>query len=165
MKKIILFIFLFILCSSVYADTRYAINKFSNMMRFTPEGGIAYLHTAGEVISKGMLVDVNSSGKVIKIVKDSPDPIGAAYTSCVTNESVWIVYQGVADCLFTAGGSTAGMLARGFVAAESGFITGYVTAEPIPVNPFSDAKHFFEIGHVLQSRTGTGLAKVQLHFN
>ena len=38
-------------------------------------------------------------------------------------------------------------------------------SDALPASPFTDSKHFYEIGHVIEARTGAGLASVVLHFN
>jgi len=45
------------------------------------------------------------------------------------------------------------------------YIDGQAKSEAVPTSPFATDKHFSEIGHVLESRTGEGLAKVYLDFN
>jgi hypothetical protein len=58
-----------------------------------------------------------------------------------------------------------GYLARTGLAADTGEVAGQALSEALPESPFTDAKHFCEIGHCLESRTGAGLALVNLHFN
>lgn len=76
----------------------------------------------------------------------------------------WVVISGIAEVLFI-GNTVTGYLARTFLSSEAGYITGYAVAEALPTPPFDTDKHFCEIGHVLTTRTGAGLAKVVLHFN
>ena len=49
--------------------------------------------------------------------------------------------------------------------SDTGEISGQALNEAVPTSPFATDKHFCEIGHVLETRTGAGLAKVNLHFN
>lgn len=102
---------------------------------------------------------------VAKIVKNEPDPIGVFYESGVADGAeAWIVVAGIADVYFI-GNTTRGHLARGFITADAGYVIGQALSEAIPTSPFATDKHFYEIGHVLESRTGAGLAKCVLHFN
>jgi len=52
-----------------------------------------------------------------------------------------------------------------FTADGESYVTGQALSEELPASPFTDAKHFYEIGHVIEARTGAGLASVILHFN
>jgi len=42
---------------------------------------------------------------------------------------------------------------------------GNAIAGAFPTSPFATDKHFQELGHSMQSRTGAGLARVNLRFN
>jgi hypothetical protein len=135
----------------------------------TPDGGIAVklINGTGAVSVKGYVVRASSAANntVILAVIDVPDAIGVFYESGVpAGAEAWIVISGIADVYFV-GNTTRGHLARTFVAGEGSYATGQALSEAVPSNPFSDAKHFCEIGHILESRTGAGLAKVVLHFN
>jgi hypothetical protein len=140
-------------------------------VRLTPEGGIAVKMTnktggvsvKGEVVSVYSATAVNSSVK--KIVVDEPAPIGVFYESGVADGSeVWVIVSGIADVYFI-GNTTRGHLARGFITGDAGYVAGQVLSEAVPSSPFATDKHFYEIGHVIESRTGAGLAKCILHFN
>lgn len=149
---------------------RNAKQQSSNQrIKFTPEGGLAVLMTnkTGGVSVKGEVVTSSSTtdNAVAKIVVDVPNPIGVFYDSGAADGSeAWIVISGIADVYFI-GNTTHGFIARGFLAADAGYVAGQVMAEAYPVAPFASDKHFYEIGHVLTSRTGAGLAKCVLHFN
>ena len=140
--------------------------------RLTPEGGVAVKMTnkTGGASVKGEVVTVYSSTSidkaVSKIVVDIPAPIGAFYESGVADGSeVWVVISGIADVYFV-GNTTRGHLARGFLTADGGsYVLGQALSEAVPSSPFASDKHFYEIGHVLESRTGAGLSKCVLHFN
>lgn len=142
----------------------------SDNTKITPEGGLAVKLTnktgadsvKGEVVEPG--VSVNNS--VAKIVVNVPDPFGVFYESGVADGAeAWVVVSGIADVYFV-GNTTRGHFARGFLTADgASYVTGQALSEALPTSPFSDAKHFYEIGHVLESRTGAGLAKCVLHFN
>ena len=135
----------------------------------TPDGGIAVLLTnkTGAPSVKGEVVTVNTtvSSAVEKIVVDNPNPIGVFYESDVADGlGAWVVVSGIADAYFV-GDTAPGHIARGFLGGDSGYVVGQVMSEVYPVAPFASDKHFYEIGHVLESRVGPGLAKVVLHFN
>jgi len=94
-----------------------------------------------------------------------PDCIGVFYDSGIADGSeAWIVISGIADIYFW-GSTTRGHLARTGLAANTGEISGQALSEDIPTSPFATDKHFCEIGHVLESKTGARLAKCVLHFN
>jgi hypothetical protein len=139
---------------------------------FSPEGGLMVKLTnkTGGASVKGEVVKIYEAGAVnnavAKIVKDEPDPIGVFYESGIADGAeAWIVVAGIADVYFV-GNTTRGHLARGFLTADgASYVTGQALSEAIPTSPFASDKHFYEIGHVLESRTGAGLAKVAMHFN
>ena len=141
----------------------------SGKVWFTTTGGVAVKLTnktggdsvKGEVVTPSSTVD----NAVSKIVVDVPDPIGVFYESGIADGSeAWVVVAGIADVYFI-GSTTRGYIARGFLAADAGYVIGQAMAEIYPTSPFSVDKHFYEIGHVLESRVGAGLAKCVLHFN
>jgi len=138
--------------------------------KLTADGGLAVLLTnkTGGASVKGEVVGSSSSTNlaVAKIVKDVPDPIGVFYESGIADGSkAWIVVSGVAYVYFV-GNATRGHIARGFLTADgASYVTGQAMSEAVPSSPFNVDKHFYEIGHVLESRTGAGLARVVLHFN
>jgi hypothetical protein len=130
------------------------------MVRLTNKTGAASVK--GEVVTTGAAVN----NSVTKIIVDVPNPIGVFYESGVADGSeAWVVVAGIADVYFI-GSTTRGHLARGFLAADgAGYVTGRALSEAVPTSPFASDKHFYEIGHVLESRIGAGLAKCILHFN
>ncbi|MEI6207291.1 MAG: hypothetical protein WCP20_10945 [Desulfuromonadales bacterium] len=137
--------------------------------KITPEGGVAVRLTnkTGATSVKGTIVTVSSTtnNAVAKITVDIPTPIGAIYEDGIADGSeVWVVVSGIADVYFI-GSTTRGMLARGFVTGDAGYVSGEALAENAPTSPFATDKHFYEIGHILESRTGAGLAKIIMHFN
>lgn len=142
----------------------------NDKVMFTPTGGIAVKLTNKTTAAsvKGEVVHSNSgqNNSVIKAVKDVPDPIGVFYESGVADgQEAWVVVSGIAEVYFV-GDTTRGHLARGFLTADgASYVSGQALSEAVPSSPFSDDKHFYEIGHVLESRTGEGLAKCILHFN
>lgn len=142
----------------------------TSKVRLTPEGGLAVLLTnkTGGASVKGELVTsyALTDNAVSKIVVDVPNPIGCFYESGIADGSeAWIVIAGIAEIYFV-GNTTRGHIARGFLTADgASYVIGQALSEAIPGSPFSVDKHFYEIGHVLESRVGAGLAKVVMHFN
>lgn len=137
---------------------------------FTPEGGLAVKLTnrTGGASFKGQMVHVSSSydNAVTAAVVDVPDPVGFMYQDGVADGAeCLVVVAGIAEVYFV-GNTTRGQFARGFLTADGGaYVIGQAMAEALPASPFTDDKHFYEIGHVLESRTGAGLAKCVIHFN
>lgn len=131
----------------------------------TDIGGIAVKYTAGENLTAGDVVRVTGVNTVSKIVVNVPDPIGVVYATGLSGAEVLVVITGVANVYFI-GNTTAGQFARGFLTADGGsYVTGQAICEAVPTAPFASDKHFYEIGHVLETRVGAGLAKVNIHFN
>lgn len=144
--------------------------KYEPKVMLTPEGGLAVklINKTGAVTVKGEVVHSNSgaNNSVVKAVVDVPDPIGVFLDSGVADGlEAWVVVSGIADVYFV-GNTTRGHLARGFLTADgASYVAGQALSEAVPSSPFSDDKHFYEIGHVLETRTGAGLSRVILHFN
>lgn len=141
----------------------------SSKVKFTPEGGLAVrmINKTGGISAKGQVVCAASGVDVAcqLIVKDAPDPIGVIYEAGISDGSpLWVVVSGIAEVLFW-NAPTRKHLARGSVGTEAGYETGKVISEAIPSSPFATDKHFYEIGHVLETKATPGLAKVLLHFN
>lgn len=138
--------------------------------RLTPDGGFAVflLNKTGAVSIKGEVVTPNGATQlsVKKITVDIPAPIGVFLESGIPDGSgAWVVIGGIADVYFV-GNTTAGQFARGFLTADGGsYVTGRALCESVPTSPFASDKHFYEIGHVLETRVGAGLAKCVVHFN
>lgn len=143
----------------------------SRNIKITSEGGLAILlknKTGGNSV-KGYVVGVYSSTAIDKSVRliqqNIPDPIGVFYESGIPDgNDAWVVVSGIADVYFI-GTTVRGYLARGFVTSDAGFVAGQALSEAVPTSPFATDKHFYEIGHIIESRSGAGLAKVVLHFN
>lgn len=135
----------------------------------TPTGGVAVRLTnrTGAASVKGTVVCASSAydNAVNLIVVDIPDPIGVIYEDGIADgQEVWVVKSGIAEVYFI-GSTTRKHFARGFISTDSGYVSGQALSEAVPTSPFATDKHFYEIGHVLESRTGAGLAKTELHFN
>lgn len=142
----------------------------NSKVMFTDQGGLAIRMTnkTGAPSVKGEVVRSNSgqNNSVIKIVVDVPDSIGVFLDSGVPDGAeAWIVISGIAEVYFI-GSTVRGQFARGFLTADgASYVIGQVLAEAVPTSPFATDKHFYELGHILESRTGAGLAKVNLHHN
>lgn len=141
----------------------------SQKVMLTPEGGIAVklINKTGVNTVKGMVVTTSSAYDmgVRLITINIPTPIGVFYESgAADGEETWVVISGVADVMFVSD-TTRGNLARGFITGEATYEEGKALAEAVPTSPFASDKHFYEMGHLLESRTGPGLAKVVMHFN
>jgi hypothetical protein len=143
--------------------------KSGGRIKFTAEGGLAvqYLNKSGAATIKGYCV--TSSDAVADAVKlvpvGEPSCIGVFLDNGVADgEPAWVVVAGRAYAYFW-GDSVKGHLARTGLAADTGEVAGRALSEAVPSSPFNVDKHFCEIGHVLEARTGAGLALVNLHFN
>lgn len=154
-------------------DVYYYLTEFlsasSESVKITPDGGIAvkFKNRTGAVSVKGYVVTASSSydNSVSLIVVDAPNPIGVIYESGIPDGGdVWVVVSGKAHIYFV-GNTTRGNFARGFLSSDVGYVSGQALSEAYPTSPFASDKHFYEIGHVLESRTGAGLALTVLHFN
>jgi len=137
--------------------------------KMNSDGGymVRMTNRTGGASVKGEVVCASSSydSAVAKIAQNVPDPIGCFYESGIADGAeAWVVVSGRAQVYFI-GNTTHGHLARGFVTSDSGYVTGQALSEAVPSSPFATDKHFYEIGHVIESRTGAGLAWTMLHFN
>jgi len=146
-------------------------NQSSSTSTFiTDEGGfvISLLNKTGAPSVKGSVVAASATTDegFRLITVNSPDPIGVVYEDGISDgESCLVVVSGIAEILFV-GNTTRGHLARGFLTADGGsYVAGKALSEAVPTSPFASDKHFYEIGHVIQSRVGAGLAKCVIHFN
>lgn len=143
-------------------------SAFSPKAMFTEHGGYAvkYINDTGAPTVKGRIVDAsrNVDGAVRLTPVDVPDTIGVMLEDGVAvGDSTWIVIGGPAEVYFP-GSVTRGWLARSTITSD-GSTAGIALGEAVPTSPFATDKHFCEIGHVMQSRTGAGLALVNTHFN
>lgn len=136
----------------------------------TPEGGVAIrlINKTGAASVKGTVVTANSAlaDSFKSIVVDAPGPIGVVYDTGIPDGSMCtVIVSGIAQVYFV-GNTALGQIARGFLTADgASYVIGQAMAEAYPVSPLASDKHFYEIGHVIEARTGAGLAKVVLHFN
>jgi hypothetical protein len=158
-------------------DTAYGVTAIPNALndldsglkaKITTEGGLAIKLTnkTGAPSVKGYCATAGSvNNSVILVPIDTPNCIGIFYESGIADSAeAWIVISGIADVYFW-GSTTAGYLARTGLTSDTGEVSGNAISEAVPTSPFATDKHFCEIGHCLETRTGAGLAKVNLHFN
>lgn len=142
----------------------------NDKVKFTPEGGIAVKLTnkTGGASVKGEVVTPSGTiaNAIKKIVVDEANPIGVFYESGVADgQEAWIVVSGIADVYFV-GNTSLGHIARGFLTSDgASYVIGQALSIAYPTPPFATDAHFFEIGHVIEARTGPGLSRVVLHFN
>lgn len=138
-------------------------------VRYTPEGGVAVrmVNKSGAASVKGTLAHASDNfDNAFDLVNiGEPDICGIVYDSGVADGSpCWLVVSGIADVFFV-GSATRGHFARNCAATDSPKTAGRAIAEAAPTPPFATDKHFLEIGHVIESRVGAGLAKTVIHFN
>jgi len=135
---------------------------------FTAEGGIAIrmINKTGAPSVKGYLIvpsQTVDNGFVYQPA-DEADVCGIVYESGKADgELCLVVIQGKAEIYYNSA-TTTGLFARGQVTADGG-TPGHVIAEAVPTSPFATDKHFLEVGHILQSIGGAGLALTLLHWN
>lgn len=158
---------------TIYSDGEnyYAIpNVTSSEVLHTEDGGVAVrmINDTGASTVKGYVLQPSSSIDlgVKLIVKDIPNPIGVFYESGIADgQYTWVVVSGIADVYYVAS-TTRNYFCRGFLTTDGGsYVAGQALNEALPSSPFASDKHFYEIGHVLETRTGEGLAKTLIHFN
>lgn len=138
-------------------------------IKFTHEGGLAvqYYNKTGAASIKGYCVtaDTVAQDSVKFVPIGEPSCIGVFLDSGVPDgQFAWVVVAGRAYAYFW-GSTVHGYLARTGLAADTGEVAGQALSEAVPTSPFDVDKHFCEIGHCLETRTGAGLALVNLHFN
>ena len=113
----------------------------------------------GQIVKPDNKVD--GSGGVndafITISANDQEIIGIVLEAGVSDGSeAWVVISGIADVLMDAGGSARGDRIISSATAGSGDVWNVGGAV---------ATHFQEIGHCIETRVGTGLARCVLHFN
>jgi hypothetical protein len=150
--------------------THFNNNNIFGKALITPLGGIAqkFVNKTGETSVYGKWVSSDSSvaGAVKLCAQDKPDPIGVVFSAGVPDgQEIFVVTSGVGEGLFS-NAPTLGYIARGYVAADTpAFTAGLFLSEAIPGSPFNVDKHFYEGGHILETKTAAGTATVNLHFN
>jgi len=129
-------------------------------IKFTNEGGLAvqYYNKTGAATIKGycVTVDATTADSVRLNAIDVPDTIGVFLDSGVPDgQLAWVVVAGRAYAYFW-GSTTMGYMARTGLSADTGEVAGQALSEALPTSPFNVDKHFCEIGHCLETRTGPG---------
>jgi hypothetical protein len=153
-----------------FLDTLYSDKvDVSPKATFNVDGGfmIKLTNKTGGVSVKGTVVRSgrNLNNSFEKVTDGIPDTIGIVYENGIADGSeCWVVISGIADVYFV-NSTVRGYLARTFITSEIGYVTGQALSEQVPSSPFASDKHFCEIGHIIETRTGAGLAKTVLHFN
>lgn len=150
---------------NVLGSLWFALNSLGNLalskIRFTPEGGIAVLLTAGADLYAGEVVAVGGGDDMVEQAPLNSDmPIGVVYADAITDNSVWVVVAGICDVLPIA----AAHLHRGEVIYCSGTTAGRVdSAATLP----AVAAHNREIGHVIEDSGGSNGAACRcvIHWN
>lgn len=131
-------------------------------IRFTEDGGVAVLLTAGETINRGMGVYSQQGGgtdlRVYKTPANADMCFGVAYNDADAGESIWVVTTGIAYVLPTSSVTAA----RGYVIYSSGTEAGRCDqAATVP----SIATHVREWGHFIETGAGAGeLARAMIHY-
>jgi len=145
----------------------------NDKVMITDDGGIAIslLNKTGATSVKGKVAepaDGNDAAFSLCAV-DSVDPIGIIYgdnagSQVADGVACWIVVAGLAYIMFESA-TTRGHFARMGVAADANDAAGLAMSEALPTSPFATDKHFAEVGHVLETIGGAGLALCMVHFN
>jgi hypothetical protein len=135
-------------------------------MKFTADGGLACLMTnkSGAASIKGYVVAASTAttNSVMLSPVDGYNPIGVFLDDGVPDgQLAWVVVSGLAYVYFFAS-TTFGYFARVPLTADTGEGAGKAANLSTPADATT---HFGEIGHILETRTGAGLALVNLHFN
>ena len=135
----------------------------------TDDGGLAIKLTnkTGAASIEGYVVTASDTtdNAVMLVPVQDPDAIGVFLESDVADgDEAWVVISGIAEVYFS-NAPTKGYLARTGLTADTGEVSGQALSEAIPTSPFATDKHFCEIGHILETKSEAGLAKVVLHFN
>jgi hypothetical protein len=135
---------------------------------FTPEGGICVymINKTGAPTVKGYLVhpSLTVDNAFVYNQIDEPDIIGIVYDAGVPDGQLCkIVITGKAH-VYYMNAVTREWFGRNREGAEGGS-DGQAIGETVPTAPFATNKHFQEIGHILETTGGAGLALTDLHFN
>lgn len=154
--------------ADINANFRELFSMWSEFTAISNIGGVLVrvLNDTGAPTVKGKIVDTSRDvDNAIRLTQvDVPDTIGVMFEDGVAQGAyTWIVIAGLAE-VYYAGSVTRGWLARSALTSD-GVAAGIAIGEAVPTAPFATDKHFCEIGHILESRTGAGLAKTIIHFN
>jgi hypothetical protein len=136
-------------------------------MKFTADGGLAYLMTnkSGAASIKGYVVAASTAttNSVMLNPVDGYNPIGIFLDDGVPDgQLAWVVVSGLAQVFYFTT-TTFGYFARIGIAADTGEAAGKARGDL--ATPADATTHFGEIGHILETRGTAGLALTNLHFN
>jgi hypothetical protein len=138
----------------------------------TSDGGLAISLTnkTGTTTTQGYLVHPSSSTDEAfdYVPDDEADIMGVVFgddngAQVADGVACWVVVTGVAK-VYTIAAATREDFVRAQVTADGGAV-GAAVAEAMPGPPFATDKHFQEVGHVIETTGGAGLARCVLHFN
>lgn len=135
----------------------------------TPDGGLAIrvINKTGAASFKGALITpISTTDMGVGLAQiDGANCTGIVYEDGIADgEYMTVVILGIAYVFFV-GDSVRGHLARICATGDSGAANGKAISEVFPTSPFATDKHFQEVGHVIEARTGAGLARCMVHFN
>lgn len=147
-------------------NDKFRLHYDSSTGEYGPQ--IRLTNKTGGNTTKGYLVrsDSGVASAFDYVAVNEPDVWGVVYEANIADGSecwVWVVN---AVCqVYYIGDVDLKDFARATATGDSDTTSGRAVAEPAPSSPFATDKHFQEIGHVLESRVGAGLALTLLHFN
>ena len=124
--------------------------------------------TGGASVKGYILEASDSTDRAVGLIDaaNDPDPIGIVYEAGIADESdMWIWCEGAICEVYYIDTATHGQFARTGVTGDTGETAGQAVAEAVPTSPFATDKHFQEIGHVLTTHSGAGLALTWFHTN
>lgn len=147
-------------------NNKWRMHYDSSTGEFGPQ--IRLTNKTGGNTTKGYLVSFsNTTAHAFKYcIVDEPDIIGVVYEAGIADGSeCWIWITNAYCQVYYISDVDLEDFARNTITGDSDTTSGKAVAEAAPSPPFSSDKHFEEIGHVGESRTGAGLVLTLLHFN
>ena len=145
-------------------------DAFSAVIKFTPEGGIAYRMTnkTGAASIKGTVVSAASTTNNAFVAQSNEfDSIGVVYEDGIADGALcWVVKNGTAEVLLED--STASTAGNWVIGAVTNGRANASQPTPTPNTTLNEhTTHFKEIGHCLETKLAgvNVLAKINLHFN
>lgn len=147
----------------MYTGTAWAGTSSSSGGIVTPEGGFAVslVNASGAILPKGYAVEPSpgTDNGVIPCSAGDINPIGFVYSNIAIGASGLIVIAGRCQVyLNNAGGGTRAQ----WISMNTSTVPGQVVAA---ASPPSQAIHFEECGHLIQSVGAAGLCYAIVHFN
>jgi hypothetical protein len=130
---------------------------------------IKITNKTGAASVKGNIVEPSSStDRAVGLIgaAGDPDPIGIVYEAGIADGSdMWVWCEGSICEIYFIDTATHGQFARTGATSDTGETAGQAVAEAVPSSPFATDKHFQEVGHVLTTHSGAGLALCWFHTN